>query len=253
MNRETLGSLAGMVADLLRRDNIGVSAQYWVNQALGEIYSTVSSPMTNRPAVFSITSPANGQAMWEVDTLPPNIISPRSLVMVLADGNNLTYAPTYLPPSDFFERSTWQATGVLGSPKNYTIESVGSPTPVALTGHETLRRMHIYFDPALLAGDWRCYFTYEAVPTWQDSADGYIECFPWWEPVVVWKAAAIGARALRIPTYEIFEAEAAHAIKVMTSVENYRPDAVPVPKDIQGSLGLGPRFAPQLPDVVQTS
>jgi hypothetical protein len=224
----------------------------WVNAALGEIYSRTTGLTTRRTVHFSITSAATGVVAWEIQEICPNFVSPVSLLIVLQSAsNNQFYAPVYLPPAEFFRTCSWKtATSSAANIDWYTISRIGTNVPD--TGVQNLKALTLYTDPGIATSTTRwCYLTYVASPTWQSTSTNYIECFPHWEHVVVWKAAEIGARALKHRLYDIFRLEAAHAIQTMYTVEKYQPDSVVFSRGAEGNLAGTRRFGYTLPQKIE--
>jgi hypothetical protein len=252
--RRTLGELAADVQDLLRTRDKTAAAYTWVNKALGEIYAQTSGLMTRRTVTFPITAGAGetGKCAFEISAIPNNFVSPVSLWVVLSGAATAElWAPTYLPPSEFMRTASWQyKTSSALEIRYYTISRIGTNVPSDDVGD--LRTMTLYIDPGFAANTTRvCHLTYIATPQWQTTPENYVECFPHWEHVLIWKAAAVGAQALKHRLADIFEIEANHALQTMYAVEKYQPDDV---VEQQGGNLLGTRrYGYTLPQTIQES
>jgi len=238
--RRTLGELAAAVQDLLRTRDKTSAAYTWVNTALAEIYSQTTGMMTRRTITFPITAGVGetGKCAFDVTQIPNNFVSPVSLWVVHSSASGKLYAPTYLPPHEFMRTASWQyAASSQDGPVYWTITRVGTNTPSDSVND--LKTFTLYLDPGFAASTTRvCHMTYIATPVWQTEAANYVECFPHWEHVLIWKAAAIGARAIRHRLADVFEIEAGHALQTMYTVEKYQPDDV---IESQGGNLLGTR------------
>lgn len=251
-NRTTLSQLAARTQDLLRTTDKSAEAMTWVNTALSEICTRTSGLMTRRAVHFSIAAGVSeaGKAYFEISAICPNFVSPISLFIVIQGAGSLIYTPRYLPPPEFFRTASWKTAASQGAQIEwYTIARVGSNTPSSTLAD--LKTLGLYIDPGLVASTTRwCYLTYMATPIWQSSSGNYIECFPHWEHVVIWKAAAIGARAIKHRLHDIFELEANHALQTMYTVEKYQPDTVPMSLGTDRVLTGTRRFQYALPQEI---
>lgn len=240
-DRSTLSELSVVVSDLLGRDNLTSRAEDWLNMALAEIYTQASGITTKRVAVFQFQDGTSvNDVKYEIQDIPNNIVSIASLEFLKSVAGVCTaYAPLYLPPQTFFQTASWKHSNPTFSyPRHYTIERTGTYNSFAPgTDARPARKITIYTDPGLVEGattTWWGYMTYVASPLWTANSDECMECTPHWEWVLIWKAAAIGAKAIHHRAVDIFEARAMDAMTKFYEVENQRIDSAPF---MQGELG----------------
>lgn len=253
--RRTVGELAIIVADLLRRDNVTSEAEDWLQLALADIYSHVTGASNMRQTMFELDDTDVRQLITQI---PQTFISPVEFIITSKEAtpNGYVYAPEYLSPHDFVSKIPAGSTVGTGATKYYTIQHTGTVAHGTVTGtaeSKAMREVELYIYPGLLStdGPWMGRLVYLATPWWLSSPTSkYLECFPWWEYVVIWKAAALGARALRLPTAEVFETEAEQALKVFNSLETYAPDRIAYPRDRQFRSVSEERFRVNLPETI---
>jgi hypothetical protein len=158
-----------------------------------------------------------------------------ALLVFQTIGSNIIYIPRFVTMVDY-ARTAHNTSGTV--PLNGTVPMIWS-----IGGNEdsTQGKARIFMYPSMLSGGKITVFytsKFQASPL---SGVSFVPDFPYhFEHVLVWGAAALGAKVLMPESYPIFRGEYEQALRNMYITLNYQPDSTPVLRSINGPYDRTP-------------
>lgn len=243
----TVGNLVEEVADLLRHDNLDIRINTWIISAYNDVLHRVASPLFSSRV---LQATASGE---ETDlTIPEGgQVSTPVLGVFLQASTGSIFCPKFVTPIDFNRLAHTQsgtAQPQWYEPLAYTLaptlsDTIGRvrllvyPKP-AVSYHVTLifPHKHLYNDSPLMPAD----------------STGFLNIPYHFEHVLVWGAAAFGAKVLRRELYPLYKAEYEKALQNMTWIMYYKPDLIPRLRSAAGPYydTYKVQNAPRIPDTI---
>jgi len=242
-NNSDVGTLADEVADLLRHDNLDQRINTWITAVYLDIAGKAPLSLFLRKAgTYTIPAGTETVALSSITSAS----NPVALLVTNGNGAKLV-APRYVTFIDFSRMAhDMQGGAALQQAHDPIIWSIGPGVD------ETLGKGALYIAPATVQ---ECYAelfyigpTHHTTPL---ASNKYVALPYHFEHVLVWGAAAIGAKTLRPELYTLFRGEYEQALSEMNSIMSYKPDGVPVLRSVQGPYGGTPKMAGmQYPDTI---
>lgn len=250
MAASLVSALVEEVADLLRHDNMDTRIITFLRMAYNDMLTRM--PVWRFYGVSNVMTISAG----ETDALAGGgrIDFTDPVVCLAFDNSGILRLPRYLPLTEFRRTAHYNdgdaaATGSI--PLIWTIGPANRTTNSATAG-----RANLYIWPSPSAGSFTFYLIGRKQRETTDKALSSRYPLPYhMETALVWGAAYFGAKALRPELASLFMTEYEQAIRNLTWILTYKPDATPVLREVGSPYARSSRMAtmPRIPNNIPSS